>query len=89
MSENRYPGRTSVRLAEASWLAPILQQQLGRTAPRELRAAAFDVRVLIGAFGAGIVTTVICALAPLVTLVRLRLVGALQGEGRTATDSVG
>ena len=40
-------------------IAPNLQQQLGRTAPRGLSAAALDVRVLIGAFGAGIVTTVI------------------------------
>ncbi len=70
-------------------IAPILQQQLGRTAPRGLSAAALDPRVLIGAFGAGIVTTVICALAPLLTVLRPRLVGALQGEGRTTTDSAG
>ena len=70
-------------------IAPVLQQQLGRTAPRGLSAAALDVRVLIGAFGAGIVTTVICALAPLLTVLRLRLVGALKGEDRSTTDSAG
>jgi putative ABC transport system permease protein len=70
-------------------IAPILQQQLGRTAPRGLSAAALDAPVLIGAFGAGIATTAICALAPLFTVLRARFTQALKGEGRTATDSAG
>lgn len=70
-------------------IAPAVQQQLGRSAPRALTAAALDGRVLIGAFAAGVVTTVICGLVPFLTVLRPRLVNALQGEGRTATDSAG
>jgi putative ABC transport system permease protein len=68
-------------------IAPVVQQQLGRTAPGGLSAAAVDVRVLIASFGAGIVTTAICALAPLATLLRPQLLGALQGASRTATGA--
>lgn len=70
-------------------IAPAVQQHLGRSAPRALRAATLDGRVLVGAFGAGVVTTVICGLVPFLTVLRSRLVNALQGEGRTATDSAG
>ena len=70
-------------------IAPVLQQQLGRNAPRGLSSAARDVRVLMGAFGAGIITTVICAVAPLLTTLRPRLAGALHGAGRAATDGAG
>ena len=74
-------------------IAPVLQQQLGRTAPRGLSAASLDVRVLIGAFAAGIVTTVICALAPLITVLRPRHAGsedpAYLRSGRSTTDSAG
>ena len=75
-------------------IAPVLQQQLGRTAPRGLSAAAFDVRVLLGAFGAGIVTTAICALAPLLTQLRPRRTRHAGSKdpayvlgGRSITDS--
>ena len=74
-------------------IAPVVQQQLGRNAPRDLLAV--DVRVLAVSFGVGILTTVICALAPLLTLLRpagsrdTAYLHALQGEGRTATDSPG
>lgn len=68
-------------------IAPLVQQQLGRNAPRGL--SALEVRVVLGALVAGIFTTMICAAAPLVTLWRPQLVGALQREGRSTTDSAG
>ena len=77
-------------------IAPVLQQQLGRTAPRALSAAALDVRVLIGALGAGLVTTVVCSLVPLLTQLRSRRGGRAGSEdpaylrgGRSTTDSAG
>lgn len=76
-------------------IAPLVQEQLGRNAPRGLRATAIDARILIAALGTGIVTTVICALAPLVALLRRAgskdpaYVRALQAEGRTSTDGAG
>jgi putative ABC transport system permease protein len=70
-------------------IAPLVQEQLGRNAPRGLRATAIDVRILIAALGTGIVTTVICALVPLAALLKSPLVNALVGEGRTSTDSAG
>ena len=70
-------------------IAPLVQEQLGRNAPRGLRATAIDVRILIAALGTGILTTVICALVPLAALLKSPLVNALVGEGRTSTDSAG
>ena len=70
-------------------IAPLVQEQLGRNAPRGLRETAIDVRILIAALGTGILTTVICALVPLAALLKSPLVNALMGEGRTSTDSAG
>ena len=70
-------------------IAPLVQEQLGRNAPRGLRATAIDVRLLTAALGTGILTTVICALVPLAALLKSPLVNALVGEGRTSTDSAG
>ena len=48
---------------------------------------------MIGAFGVGIVTTVICALAPLITVLRPRRAGSTDPasvlSGRSTTDSAG
>jgi predicted permease len=78
-------------------IAPVVQQQLGRNAPRALSATALDLRLSIAAFGVGILTTVVCALAPLLTSLRPRLAGSLHGEGlpralssgRGTTDGAG
>ena len=74
-------------------IGPIVQQQLGRTAPVALRGAALDPQVLFVAFGAGITTTAICALAPLLTVLRPRRAGSKDPayvlNSRSATDTVG
>jgi predicted permease len=69
-------------------IAPIVQQQLGRPAPAGLSALAINARVLGVLFGTGILTAMLCSLAPLVTSLRPRLTGALQAGGRTSTDGV-
>ena len=73
-------------------LGPIVQQQLGRTAPLALRAAALDPDVLCAAFGAGVITTAICALTPLLTVLRPRRAGSKDTaylSNRSATDTAG
>jgi predicted permease len=71
----------------------MVQQQLGRSAPVALRAAALDPQVLFAAFGAGITTTAICALTPLLTVLRRRRAGSKGPASvlgsRTATDTAG
>jgi len=69
-------------------IAPLVQQQLGRNAPAGISTAASGP-LLIGLFAAGVFTTIVCSLAPLVTSLRPRLLGMLQGSGRTATDGAG
>lgn len=71
------------------WLAPLIQQQFGRTAPGGAPAFALDARVMAFAAAIGLVTVTICALAPLAASWRPRLLGALQGSGRAATDGRG
>ena len=70
-------------------ITPLVQQQLGRTAPGGATALAIDTRVLLVVLGAGLLTATICALAPLTTALGPRLLGALQSGGRTTTDGVG
>jgi predicted permease len=70
-------------------IAPMVQQQLGRNAPVALTAVAVDLRTLAAVFAAGIVAMMVCALVPTLTAVRPALTTALQGSGRTATDSSG
>ncbi|HJR59921.1 MAG TPA: ADOP family duplicated permease [Vicinamibacterales bacterium] len=78
----------ATRLALGS-IAPLVQQQLGRTAPGGAAALAIDTPAMTAVIAAGILTAIICSMAPLVTTARLRLLGALQSGGRTATDGVG
>jgi putative ABC transport system permease protein len=70
-------------------IAPVVQQQLGRSAPAGVSALAINARVLIVLFGTGIVTAIVCSMAPLATSLRPRLTAALQGGGRTTTDGAG
>jgi putative ABC transport system permease protein len=77
---------TSVILA---WLAPLIQQRIGRPAPGGALAFAIDLRVLAFATALGLVTVTVCGLAPLAASWRPRLLGALQSGNRTATDGRG
>ena len=69
-------------------LAPMIQQQLGRTIPGGVSALAFDARLLIAAFGIGVLTALLCAAAPLATSLRPHLLGALQSGSRTTTEGL-
>jgi putative ABC transport system permease protein len=70
-------------------IAPVVQQQLGRDAPGGLSGLAIHPRVVIAAIAVGVLSTTVCALAPLATLLRPRLLGSLQSGGRTITEGVG
>jgi putative ABC transport system permease protein len=72
-----------------TWLAPLVQQQLGRPAPGGVAAFAMDRRTLAFAVTVGIVTAVICTLAPLVTSMREGFQLALQTGSRSATEGPG
>ena len=67
-------------------LAPAIQQQLGRTAPGGAAAFAIDGRTLAFAIGLGLLTAVICTLAPLVTSTRPGLLHGMQSGGRAVTE---
>jgi len=70
-------------------LAPLIQTQLGRSAPGGTLAFALDARVMAFAAAAGILTTMVCALAPLAASLRPRLLGAMQDGGRAVTEGRG
>jgi putative ABC transport system permease protein len=70
-------------------IAPLVQQQLGRNVPGGAAALTVDGRVLMAVAGAGMLTAILCAAAPLATSLRPRLLGALQSGGRTSTESAG
>ena len=72
-------------LAILSWLAPIAQQQLGRSAPGGVDAFAIDVRVVAFVAAAGALTAILCSLVPMAALLRPGLL-ALYAGGRGATD---
>jgi putative ABC transport system permease protein len=68
------------------WLAPAIQQQLGRRVPGGLSALALDGWSVAAAVLVGLATVSICTLVPLATITRSSLTGALQGSGRSATE---
>jgi putative ABC transport system permease protein len=70
-------------------LAPVVQQQLGRTAPGGAFAFTIDARTMGLAAGVAILTALMCALVPLATAVRARGAGGLQGGSRTVTEGRG
>jgi predicted permease len=70
-------------------IAPVVQQQLGRNAPAALADVAISSQALLIVFAAGILTAIVCGLVPLTAAMRPRLLTALQGDSRTATDSAG
>lgn len=66
-----------------SSVAPTIERQLGRSAPGGELSFTMDPTVVIGAAVAGLVTALLCGLAPLATTLRPSLVGALQSGTRT------
>lgn len=68
------------------WLAPSIQQQLGRPAPGGAVAFGMDAAVIGITAAIAIITVLICALAPLLTTRRSGMQSALQGSGRAATE---
>ena len=68
------------------WLAPAIQQQLGRRVPGGLSALALDGWSVAAALLVGLATVLICTLVPLATISRSSLAGTLHGSGRSATE---
>jgi putative ABC transport system permease protein len=83
---------TAIGLASSSllmrWLAPLIQRQLGRTAPGGAVAFATDGTIIAGAAIVGVLIAVACGLAPLALSWRVTLQG-LHGGGRTGTEGRG
>ncbi len=71
--------------AVVGWLAPLAQQQLGRSAPGGASAFSIDVAVLAFAAAVGACTAVVCSLVPLASL-RPGLLGTLGLSSRSATE---
>jgi putative ABC transport system permease protein len=70
-------------------IAPVIQQQLGRSAPGGLLAFTIDARTMALAAGVALLTALMCALVPLATVLRARVAGGLQGGSRTVTEGRG
>jgi putative ABC transport system permease protein len=68
-------------------LAPLLEQQLGRSAPGGLFAFVVDWRALAFATSVGILTAVVCAIVPMAALRAPQLMPSLQRGQRGATES--
>jgi predicted permease len=71
--------------ALVGWLAPLAQQQLGRSAPGGTDAFGVDLRVIAFVAAAGTATAVLCSLVPMIASLRPRLL-ALSAGGRGSTD---
>jgi putative ABC transport system permease protein len=67
-------------------LAPLIQQQLGRSAPGGTLAFAIDARTMGLAAGVAVLTALMCALVPLAAVLRTRVSGSLQSGSRTITE---
>jgi putative ABC transport system permease protein len=70
-----------------SSLAPLVQRQLGRSAPGGEAAFAVDTTVLMTAALVGLTTSLVCGLTPIVASFRPGIVAALQSATRTTTES--
>ncbi len=71
------------------WLAPLIQRELGRTAPGGASSFSIDTSVVIVASLCGLMTALICGLAPLAASWRVSLMGGLRAGGRSATEGRG
>jgi putative ABC transport system permease protein len=67
-------------------LAPVIQQQLGRSAPGGALAFAIDARTMGFAAGVAIMTALMCALVPLAAVLRTRVSSGLHNGSRTITE---
>lgn len=70
-------------------LAPLIQRELGRPAPRGEMAFAIDGTVVAGAAVFGLLTALACLFAPLAASWRVDLSRALHSGSRTATEGRG
>jgi predicted permease len=71
------------------WLAPVVQRELGRTAPGGAGAFTFDTPIVLAAALCGLAAALTCTVAPLVASWRVGLSRSLQGGGRGATEGRG
>ncbi|MBI2149989.1 MAG: ABC transporter permease [Acidobacteria bacterium] len=69
------------------FLAPLIEEHLGRPAPGGTSAIAVDPTVLVAAGSAGVLIAFSLSLAPLLTPWQRRLADTLRQAGRTGTDS--
>jgi len=69
-----------------SSLAPLVQRQLGRSAPGGDFAFALDPTVLLASVLVGFATALLCGLTPIVASFRPGVVAALQSATRTTTE---
>lgn len=67
-------------------LAPLVQLQLGRSAPGGVLAFELDWRVLLFAASVGLITSAICTLVPFATSLRPQLLTALQAGSHGSTE---
>ena len=70
-----------------SSLAPLVQRQLGRSAPGGDAAFALDSTVLVTAALIGLATALLCGLTPIVASFRPGVIAALQSGTRTTTET--
>lgn len=78
-----------VTKAVVASLAPLVQLQLGRSAPGGVFAFDVDWRVLLFASAVGLITSVICTIVPLATSLRPQLIAALQTGSHGSTEGRG
>ena len=76
----------AVTMAALRVFAPLIETQLGRTAPRGVSAIGIDPNVLVVTGAATIGIALSLCLIPLATPWRRRLADTLRGSGRHATD---
>jgi putative ABC transport system permease protein len=69
-----------------SSLAPLVQRQLGRSAPGGEVAFALDTTVLVAAALVGLATALLCGLTPILASFRPGVAAALQSSTRTTTE---
>jgi predicted permease len=68
------------------WLAPVVEERLGRVAPGGAEAIALDTPVSLMIGGVGVLIALSLSFIPMVTPWKQRLADALRREGRNGTD---
>lgn len=84
-------GATAIAFAASAaalrFLAPLVQQQLGRPAPGGAAAFGIDATAVGFVVLIGFVTAIVCTVAPLATTWRVGFQQALHGSGRASTEA--